>query len=246
MSDLYEALNPKRLVTWHVAIFLSSWIGVAHAGSLSVSPTQLVVPYPGAIATLQVTGRSEKPSSGQVRVFRWLQQDGADNLVPTRDVVASPPALRLDSGKEMTVRLVRTVKSPVVGEECYRVLVDQLPAGERDSSTVQFAIRHNIPLCFDGAKQERGAVEWSLRRDGKGLVLFGSNSGQRRVLVKDLKITGTDGALALLDYAAVLGGGQASWALKGKLKNFAPGSAFTLTATINGKAVEVKGRVGGS
>ena len=217
----------------------------ALSGSLSATPTSLTVASPGAAAALTVSGRGEGSTAGQVRVLRWLQQDGAEKLVPTRDVVASPPALRLDPGKEMTVRLVRTAKSAVAGEECYRVLVDQLPGAEQDGIAVKFALRHSIPLCFDAAKQKQGAVDWGLRRKGNALVLCGSNAGQRRVVAKNVKITGAGGASASLGSATVLGGGEMSWPLKGKLKGFTPGSAFTLTATINGKAVEVKGKVGG-
>jgi fimbrial chaperone protein len=203
------------------------------------------VQYPNATTTLKVIGQGEGITAGQVRVLRWLQQDGAEKLVPTRDVVASPPALRLAPGKEMTVRLVRTVKSAVGEEECYRVLVDQLPGAEQDGIAVKFAIRHSIPLCFDAPKQKQGAVEWNLRRKGNALVLSGSNAGQRRAVARDVKITGAGGASAALGSATVLGGSTMSWPLKGKLKGLKPGSSFTLNATVNGQAVKITGEVGG-
>lgn len=177
--------------------------------------------------------------------MRWLQAGEAQQLVPTRDVVASPPALRLEPGRELTVRLVRTSKSPVIGEECYRVLVDQLPGAEQDAIAVKFAIRHSIPLCFDAAAQKRGVVDWRVRKRGKSLQLVGQNMGTRRIVAKDVIITGTNGAKVSLASAVVLGGSTMNWPLKGKLKGFEPGASFTLTAEIGGEDVTVTGKVSG-
>ena len=219
----------------------------AAAEGLSVTPTMLVLDWPSAQArlTVRASGNANENLAGQVRVVRWVQEDGTEKLIATRDVVASPPALRLQSGKEMTVRIVRTTKAPVAGEECYRVLVDQLPGAEQDGNAVQFAVRHSIPLCFDGPRQKQAPVVWSVRRKGNSVVLSGSNDGERRVVARDVKITGAGGASASLGAATVLGGSAMSWPLKGKLKGFKPGSAFTLTATVNGKTVEFRGEVGG-
>lgn len=83
--------------------------------------------------------------------MRWLRDGGAGMLQPTRDVVASPPAMQMALGQELTIRLVRTTTKPVVGEECYRVLVDQLPGASQEGQAVMFTIRHSVPLCFGQA-----------------------------------------------------------------------------------------------
>lgn len=219
-------------------------IAPANAGSLTVSPITLSVPAPGGTATLSVSGKGDGPTAGQVRVLRWLQTDGAEQLVPTRDVVASPPALKLQPGRDLTVRLVRTAKTPVIGEECYRVLVDQLPGAEQDKIAVKFAIRHSIPLCFDAAMQKRGVLDWSLRKQGKSLMLAGHNTGTQRAVAKDVVIT-VKGAKVNLASAVVLGGSTMSWPLAGKLKGFATGARFTLTAKIGGKEITFTGKVSG-
>jgi fimbrial chaperone protein len=227
-----------------VCLALCAGISLAHAGSLTASPTQLTVEYPGAVTALKVESNGDDATAGQVRVMRWLQEDGEDKLVPTRDVVASPPALRLDPGKELTVRLVRKAKSPIAGEECYRVLLDQLPGASRDGAVVMLVVRHSIPLCFDSPKPLRGNVQWRIERKGDRLALHVSNSGERRAVAKGVKISGAGGASASLGSATVLGGSEMSWPLTGKIKGFTPGSSFTLTAALDGKMVEIKGKVG--
>ena len=218
--------------------------GFAAAGSLTATPTSLAVTAPAATATLTVSGKGEGKTSGQVRVVRWIQEEGREKLVPTRDVVASPPALRLDPDKNLTVRLVRTSKTPVQGEECYRVLLDQLPGADQDALAVKFALRHSIPLCFDAPKQGKGNVEWSLTREAKSVTLRAANSGGRRIIARNVEISGTGGTVSLPS-ATVLGQSSMSWPLQGALKKFKPGSAFTLTATVNGAKITFEGRVGG-
>lgn len=122
--------------------------GIAFANDLTVSPTSLRVAADSKVATLTIKSGGPGASLGQVRVVRWIRDGGDGRLEPTRDVVASPPALQMAPNQEMTIRLVRTATRPVSGEECYRVLVDQLPAARQAGQMVAFNFRHSVPLCF--------------------------------------------------------------------------------------------------
>lgn len=95
--------------------------------------------------TLRATGEL---TLGQIRVLRTDDKATPESMQPTFDVVASPPALKLRPGQEITVRLVRKTNKPVRGKECYRVLVDQIPQKKPGSATIGFVIRQSIPLCF--------------------------------------------------------------------------------------------------
>lgn len=233
-----------RLLALGAICCLGTVAGTADAADLTVTPVSLAVASPSQLATLKIVGAQE-PLAAQIRVVRWQQHGGREQLTPTRDVVASPPALRLGGGREMTVRIVRTVKSPVAGEECYRVLVDQLPGASQDGIAVKFALRQSIPLCFDAPKQKRGEMAWSLRREGKQWLLSASNSSQRRIVAKNVKISGAGGASARLGVAVVLGASDMSWPVTGQLKGLAPGSSFTVDAKIDNKDVQFKGKAGG-
>jgi fimbrial chaperone protein len=81
-------------------------------------------------------------------VLRWRNENGRNDLERTREVTASPPSMRMETGQEMTIRLVRRSKAPVVGQECYRVLVDKLPNVKAVGQKVAFTVRHSVPLCF--------------------------------------------------------------------------------------------------
>lgn len=122
--------------------------GVALAYDFSVTPTSITVAPGSMVATLTVKAGGQLVSRGQVRVMRWHRDDGDGSLEATRDVVASPPALNMAPNQELTIRIVRIKNGPVIGEECYRILVDQLPAVNSGSETVAFTLRHSVPLCF--------------------------------------------------------------------------------------------------
>lgn len=127
---------------------------MAFATEFLVSPTSIQVAGDVTTAILKVKVSGPGESLGQVRVMRWLRDGGEGTLVATRDVVASPPALRMKPNQEITIRLVRTAKKTAVrGQACYRVLIDQLPSRKPAKLTLNFAIRLSVPLCF-GSKAD--------------------------------------------------------------------------------------------
>ncbi|TDK53331.1 fimbrial biogenesis chaperone [Antarcticimicrobium luteum] len=140
----------KRAKTITAALFAALILpSFAVADSFAISPTKLLVSRAERSATLTVKSGGPDQMQGQVRVMKWTRSGGKDHLAPTRDVIASPPVLRLARNQETTIRLVRVKKAPVRQQrECYRVLIDQLPGDSQRNSAVKFTIRHSVPLCF--------------------------------------------------------------------------------------------------
>lgn len=128
------------------AVFLTT---AASAASLTVSPTTIIVHAPQQIGLLTLRAGGPGVTMGQVRVFAMDVRGGKEVLSPTKDVVASPPAMRLQPDQEITVRLVRKTNRAIRGaRECYRVLVDQLPQKKPIGGSIGFVIRQSIPMCF--------------------------------------------------------------------------------------------------
>lgn len=125
--------------------------GYSNAADFSVSPTSLMLGATERAAALTLMSGGPEKARGQVRVMRWYNQGGRNDLEPTRDVTASPPSLQLGPNQEVTVRLLRKANKPVRGQECYRVLIDILPNPAGNDPKVSFTVRHSVPLCF-GAK----------------------------------------------------------------------------------------------
>lgn len=140
-----KILNLRSLA---VTLALGTLPSAGLANSLTVSPTSIKAPASAQTATVTVRSGNQGIAHGQVRVYRSTKVGRGEQLSATRDVVVSPPAFRLSGNQETTFRLMRQSNAPVKGQECYRVLIDQLPDPSQKGVAVNFTIRHSIPLCF--------------------------------------------------------------------------------------------------
>jgi fimbrial chaperone protein len=196
------------------ALFLAIVPAQVQAASLRVAPTTLELVSPNSAETLSLSNDAKHPINVQVRVFRWIQKDGVESLVPSSDVVASPPATRLAAGASYIIRIVRISQRPIDGEESYRIVVDELPdAARQKKGTVALIVRHLIPAFFKNPDTSSPNVSWSLKRSKSGIVLSARNTGQARLRISDLTLKSGNRAISrkngLLGY--VLGGAVMSW-----------------------------------
>jgi fimbrial chaperone protein len=146
-DDLISGISRVKIAAAVLAVMLGL-SGAALANDFTVSPTSIRVPQGQQVATMTVKSGGPGATFGQVLVMLWLRDGGQGKLMSTRDVVASPPALRIAPNQELTIRLVRTLKAEARAEECYRVLVDQLPGESQQGQMVKFTVRHSVPVCF--------------------------------------------------------------------------------------------------
>lgn len=203
----------------------------ADATSLSISPVSIEVAAPGSSSRVTLENNGSELVSAQVRVFKWVQKNGKDELVPTRDVVASPPVIKIQPGKKNVVRVVRVGKVPVDAEETYRLLVSEIPTPKQAASkAVSFAIQYSVPVFF---VSQRGGeqLSWTARMNKGNLVVEAANAGTRRAKLINMKIGVPGGksitvAEGLAGY--VLPSSSKAWIARPKaLKS---GSTVTITA----------------
>jgi fimbrial chaperone protein len=217
------------------------------AATLSVSPVSFEVPAPRSNAKLSLQNRGSDQLAVQIRVFRWEKKNGADNLVPTKDVVASPPVAKLKPGGRYTVRIVRVAKTPVETEESYRLLVDQLPTpGKQAGSHVSFLIRQSIPVFFTAGEYERPTLRWSAEIKRQELVLTAANPGERRVRLAKINVrssTATFEAPGEGFAGYVLAGSVSKWT-QPVPNGLAAGSKITITAQDEHGPIEATAIIG--
>jgi fimbrial chaperone protein len=188
----------------------------AQGAALRVAPTSLALIAPDSAATLNLRNEDTSPVDVQIRVYRWSQADGIERLEPTTDVAASPPITTLAPKSDYIVRIVRVAKTAVVGEESYRLLVDELPdPSQRLPGTVNFVLRYSIPVFFTSPDSSPANVSWVLRPRDNVMVLTARNAGVRHLRIVDLQLAYAGKTIAsqsgLVGY--VLGRGTNSWLL---------------------------------
>ena len=223
----------------------------AGATSLSVSPIGIERVAPAAAASLTLRNTGERAINVQVRVFRWTQQGGSDRLDPTREVAVSPPVTALAPGVDYTVRVVRISKTPVRGEEGYRVFVDELPdRSAGDSTTVQHLTRYSIPVFFRAQTAVAADVAWQGGVNGREVTLAATNRGDKhfkvgRLILRDAAGHEFELSAGLLGY--VLGASDMTWELRTPGQRRAQPGPAELTITSDGDTlhVPITLRVGG-
>lgn len=215
----------------------------ASAASLRVAPVVIDLTAPTASSHITLWNDAAKPINVQVRIFKWDQAKGADVLVPEQEVAVSPPITSIKPGGQNLVRIVRTSKAPVSGEESYRLLVDELPTAGPQAATVVMVVRHSIPVFFSQDQVTAPSVEWNIAPSVGGYQVTAVNRGQRRFKVANLSLkTGTatigrrDG---LVGY--VLGGSSVSWFVASKKT----ANALTVSGENEGGIFNAKTTLGG-
>jgi len=234
----------RRLI---VTAFLSSALsGAAAAASLEVSPVLVEVVAPGAASTITIRNNETRPVTAQTRVFRWTQVDGRERLDPVGDLVVSPPSVQLRPRQDYVVRIVRINKAPVVGEESYRLLVDDLTAQQSRAGTVGFTFRYSIPVFFGARDVAPARMRWSVLRSARGLVLRATNEGGQRYRLSSVRINDTGGrnvsfGKGLVGY--VLAGSTMDWRIGAADAGFRPGSQVTISGDSEGGPFSVQATV---
>ena len=97
-----------------IALAAAAWLlgGSAMGSGLQVAPTLVTLEATQTAGGLWLSNTGDTPLHAQVRVYRWTQEGGEEQLVPSRDLVISPPMLALEPGQKQLVRVIRVGAPP--------------------------------------------------------------------------------------------------------------------------------------
>jgi fimbrial chaperone protein len=229
----------RHVVLYALAVSAALHAGSPHAASLQISPVSIHLDATETGKAIELRNDGDQPINAQVRVFNWDQADEKDSIVPTRDLIASPPIAPIAPGAKQVVRVIRADRNAPGAERTYRLLIDELPAsGTETSNAVQFRFRYSVPLFVSaGGEQGEPALHWFIVQKSGQPFLRVSNSGKLHAQLSNVIIKTAGGNVSLSDglLGYVLAGRVRSWSLADiapKLK----GPASGVSATINGRA----------
>ena len=156
--------------------------GPAFAQSIGIAPVTVALAPGEATAIVTVTNRGANQTAVQVRPFAWDQNSGEDRLVPTRDLLVSPPIAKIDPGRTQTVRILLR-KPAQTKEDLYRIFFDEIPA-DLPSNGVRVALRISIPVFALPPHPVKRDLKYQLAAATPAEAdLLVSNSGSRHVRV---------------------------------------------------------------
>ena len=88
----------KRLSTIILTLICFLLAAPVLAGQMQIAPVSVEVTAPAAASSVQIKNSGSDTISVQARLFGWQQKKGADSYFRTKDVVVSPPILKLKPG----------------------------------------------------------------------------------------------------------------------------------------------------
>ena len=211
----------------------------AFASGLQVAPVSLTLAATQNADGLWLSNTGDNEVHAQVRVFRWTQENDADQLAPTKELLASPPMIELAVGDRQLIRAIRLGAPPTGNaEQAYRLIIDELPIENQQRKGINYVLRYSVPVFVQpaGAAPNPPALQWALQREGNKTLLEVSNSGGTHAQLADIAWTNAAGQRAivapgLLGY--VLPGARMRWAIQAPAAALA--GAGQWDAMINGQ-----------
>lgn len=168
------------------------------ASVFRVAPVTVEVTGDARASVLTVSNQDTRPITVQVRLFRWTQNDGQEQLDPTDSVIASPPVVQVAPGASRIVRVVRVDRTAPAGEEAYRILLDEVPDPRNArGGDVTLLLRQSVPVFFGADARARADVRFSLDGQHGTAMLAATNAGPRRARLSDVVVRDATGKVLM-------------------------------------------------
>ncbi|MCZ0760623.1 molecular chaperone [Vibrio diabolicus] len=193
----------KRLV--FVIIFLSTLASQAYANSLLIWPIYPKISSESNATSIWMVNQGTEDFYLQVRIFQWGQKDGQDTYAQQRQLIVTPPFVKIAPGAKQLIRILNQDGALSNKEYAYRIIIDELPPakGPKDENkendlAVKVRMRYSIPLFMYGKgmkRQSQGTNEvWSglqakiIKSKDKNLIHI-ENTSNHYVRLVNLAVT---------------------------------------------------------
>jgi fimbrial chaperone protein len=190
----------------------------ASASTFNISPIRAELAAGHRTEALTITNAEDNPVVVQIRVVRWSQKNGAEELEDTHELLATPPVLQIPANSQQIVRVALRREPDPAQELTYRVIFEEVPqAAPRDFVGLRVALRLSIPIFVAPARGKADAnLAWASRWLPNGqLELAATNSGTGHLQVTDFEAQFPGSLMPLRGVASkyVLAGSRMSWTL---------------------------------
>jgi fimbrial chaperone protein len=200
---------------------LSLAIGPAFAGSIAVNPIRVALSASKTTGVLVVRNNGAEPSVVQMEIVSWSQHEGKDVLVPTKELLATPPIFTVPPGGSQTVRVGLRQGADPRREVSYRVIMQEVPPPPQpEFRGLQVALRLSVPVFVAPAIAAAPTLQWQANINSQGdLDIAATNSGNAHVQVLNFKLSVAGAELlptAQPEAAYILPDQQHGWTLRFK------------------------------
>lgn len=230
-------MKKNIFVATSLLLFLPSML---NAASIRLSPVSVEMLNDQSASSISLYNQSNESADLQVRVFEWRQNAGQDQLVPTDEIVVSPPFLKLQPNDSYNLRVVRINPEPISGEKTYRIIIDELPKpidSRKAAQGVNVLLRSSLPV-FVVNKDAITKLSWKIDVNQNTPSLNISNIGNRHALLNSLTLVDTTANKSYpIKVNTVNGYILAEKSKSYSISNFTyqPNHKYSVSLTVNGK-----------
>lgn len=219
MSKAWKSSCSIRLQSLIVAFasLLAAAVPAA-ASTFNIAPIRANLSGGHHTEVLTLANVEDEPVVVQVRVVRWSQEKGEDQLDETRDILATPPVLQIGAKSEQIVRVAMRQQPDAARELSYRIVFQEVPqTAASQFMGLRVALRLSVPVFIAPAAGKPVAdVAWEARwlPDGK-LEVAATNRGNAHLQVTDFEVQLADAGSKVRGITSkyVLPGSRMSWVL---------------------------------
>ncbi|AVE42950.1 molecular chaperone [Providencia stuartii] len=177
-------LSPLFICSF-IWLFYSSQL---YGGGLQVTPVTLTFNPQQNSAGIWLSNNGKEPIQAQVRTFLWYQKNSSNELVATRDIIISPPMIKLNPNEQQLVRVIRN--NNIMGSEelAYRLSINELPTGQNSSNKLQFVLHYSLPIFVQPLNMPSATVflEWQLIKHPSKNTLIVHNNGNSHAQLSNI------------------------------------------------------------
>lgn len=165
------------------------------AGTFSVTPVRIFADPRDRAVAVTVTNEGDQELVMQADLFSWSQRaNGEDNLVPTEDLVLSPPILKLPPKARQVVRLALIGAPKSERQLTYRMIAREVPeVKSQENVQLQIALAFSIPVFITPPKA-KADLGCTIRRAAPDAVnIECENHGNAYAMPRDFALNTASG-----------------------------------------------------
>jgi fimbrial chaperone protein len=185
-----------------LAVLASSAVStVALAGSFMVSPVRIYMKPKDRAVAVTLRNESDTEVVLQADINTWTQKaDGTDELLPTEDLILSPPIIKLAPFGTQVVRLARLVPPDASRQLTYRMIIREVPEiTAKPGINIPFALALSMPVFITPPPAVRQMACEFAKTEAKLANLTCSNSGSAYAQTRDITLKYADGTTVKLE-----------------------------------------------
>ena len=175
----------------HTALLIFAVLAApASASTFNISPIRAQLTGTHRTEALTIMNADDSPVVVQIRVVRWSQKDGAEQLEDTRELLATPPVLQIPANSQQIIRIALRREPDSAQELTYRVIFEEVPqAAPKDFTGLRVALRLSIPVFVAPAIGKANAeLAWESRWLPNGqLEVAATNNGSGHLQITDFE-----------------------------------------------------------